>query len=101
MDIEILIKNGIVTHWLGNNEDVSDLFRNLTKQITRGVSNFYYSDLCQQLNDYCNSTCRKNKTILSLLIPSRYIEYLRTLPQLLIYGWATDQQEKFFHLQLK
>ncbi|GAB4835926.1 hypothetical protein Ancab_000845 [Ancistrocladus abbreviatus] len=63
-DIEFLVENGIVTHWLGNTEDVSDLFRNLTKQITINSSNFCYADLCQQLNAYCNSKCRKNKTIL-------------------------------------
>ncbi|GAB4827575.1 hypothetical protein Ancab_034457 [Ancistrocladus abbreviatus] len=63
-DIKILIENGIVAHSLGNNEDVSDLFRNLTKQITISGSDFYYSDLCQQLHGYCNSTWHKNKALL-------------------------------------
>ncbi|GAB4835932.1 hypothetical protein Ancab_000851 [Ancistrocladus abbreviatus] len=31
MDVEILIENDIVTNWLGNNEDVSNLFRNLAE----------------------------------------------------------------------
>ncbi|GAB4835921.1 hypothetical protein Ancab_000840 [Ancistrocladus abbreviatus] len=63
-DVEILIKKGIVTNGLGNNEDVSNLFGNLTKQSNIIAPNFYYLYVCQQLNDYYNSTWHKNKAIL-------------------------------------
>ncbi|GAB4835942.1 hypothetical protein Ancab_000861 [Ancistrocladus abbreviatus] len=63
-DVEILIENGILTNELGNNEDVSNLFRNLTKQITMSIPAFLYAEVCQQLNDYCRSTWHKNKAML-------------------------------------
>ncbi|GAB4835933.1 hypothetical protein Ancab_039515 [Ancistrocladus abbreviatus] len=63
-DVEILIENGILTNRLGNKENASNLFTNLVRQIPILDPNFYYSDLCQQLNDYCSSTWHKNKAML-------------------------------------
>ncbi|GAB4835947.1 hypothetical protein Ancab_000866 [Ancistrocladus abbreviatus] len=63
-DVQILIENGILTNRLGNNENASNLFTNLVKQINIFEPNFYYRDVCQQLNDYCSSTWHKNKAML-------------------------------------
>ncbi|GAB4835946.1 hypothetical protein Ancab_000865 [Ancistrocladus abbreviatus] len=63
-DVEILIEKGILTNRLGNNENASNLFTNLVRQIPISDPKFYYSNLCQQLNDYCSSTWHKNKAML-------------------------------------
>ncbi|GAB4835943.1 hypothetical protein Ancab_000862 [Ancistrocladus abbreviatus] len=63
-DVEMLIQDKIIENWLGTNEDVSDIFRNLQNYIRINPSTFYYSDVCQKLNDHCRSTWHKYRAIL-------------------------------------
>ncbi|GAB4835920.1 hypothetical protein Ancab_000839 [Ancistrocladus abbreviatus] len=63
-DVEMLIQDKIIENWLGTNEDVSDLFRKLRNHIMMDPLTFYYRDICQKLNDHCNSTWCKNRAIL-------------------------------------
>ncbi|GAB4835913.1 hypothetical protein Ancab_000832 [Ancistrocladus abbreviatus] len=63
-DVQMLIEAQIIENLLGNNEDVSDLFRKLCKNIGLVRSTFYYRDICQQLNKHCSSKWHKHKATL-------------------------------------
>ncbi|GMH11324.1 hypothetical protein Nepgr_013165 [Nepenthes gracilis] len=58
-DVEILVRNGIIENWLGNNEEASNLFSSLFKEIRLAGSNFYYSGICQDLKKYSNRRCNQ------------------------------------------
>ncbi|KAI3879217.1 hypothetical protein MKW98_028784 [Papaver atlanticum] len=49
-DVVVLRKEGIMKNYLGDDEDVADLFNNLGCEVT--LANFYYSELCDQVNTY-------------------------------------------------
>ncbi|GAB4854090.1 hypothetical protein Ancab_022672 [Ancistrocladus abbreviatus] len=63
-DVEMLVEGHIIENLLGNNVDVSDLFKNLCKNILFDASKFYYSHVCQQLNKHCSSKWHKHRAIL-------------------------------------
>ncbi|KAJ9167755.1 hypothetical protein P3X46_019355 [Hevea brasiliensis] len=52
-DVELLVKCGIMKNMLANNLEASMLFNNLAKEILFDSNVFYYSLLCEDLNDYC------------------------------------------------
>ncbi|KAI3912081.1 hypothetical protein MKW92_002877 [Papaver armeniacum] len=49
-DVGVLRKEGIMTNYLGDDEDVAALFNKLCCEVT--LANFYYSELCDQVNTY-------------------------------------------------
>ncbi|XP_057520260.1 UPF0481 protein At3g47200-like [Amaranthus tricolor] len=63
-DVAILIKSGVIENWLGNNEEVVNLFSKIFKQTRLKSSNFYYSCTCQQLNAYASIRWNQWKAIL-------------------------------------
>ncbi|GAB4855445.1 hypothetical protein Ancab_039769 [Ancistrocladus abbreviatus] len=63
-DVEILVQKGIIKNWLANNVEVSNLFNSMFRQIKLADSNFYYSTLCQKLNEYYYTPWRRQRAIL-------------------------------------
>ncbi|PIN08117.1 hypothetical protein CDL12_19310 [Handroanthus impetiginosus] len=51
-DVVLLVKHGIIKNALGENEAVADLFNNLFKEVVTETDNFYFADLCEDLNVY-------------------------------------------------
>jgi len=52
-DVEILVRYGIIENLLSNNEAVSTLFYNLSRENIISSKNFYFSDVLEDLNNYC------------------------------------------------
>ncbi|KAI3897017.1 hypothetical protein MKX03_015841, partial [Papaver bracteatum] len=52
-DVRVLCKQGILKHSLDHDEDVATLFNKLCCEVT--VANFYYSELCDLVNNYYNT----------------------------------------------
>eukprot|EP00258_Populus_trichocarpa_P032474 XP_024448493.1 UPF0481 protein At3g47200 isoform X3 [Populus trichocarpa] len=63
-DVEILVKEGIIENWLNDNDAVSRLFRNLSKEIILDVENFYFSGVVEDLNKYYRKRGHKWKAFL-------------------------------------
>ncbi|GAB4855429.1 hypothetical protein Ancab_039763 [Ancistrocladus abbreviatus] len=63
-DVEMLVERGIIENWLANNEEVSNIFNSMFKQIKLADSNFYYSTLCQKLNEYYYTPWRRQRAML-------------------------------------
>ncbi|CAN6681744.1 unnamed protein product [Malus baccata var. baccata] len=51
-DVELLVKNGIVEHLLGDNNEVSALINSLGKGVFVSRRRFYYATLLKDLNEY-------------------------------------------------
>jgi len=51
-DVEILVRYGIIENLLSNNEAVSTLFYNLSRENIISSKNFYFSDVLEDLNKY-------------------------------------------------
>ena len=51
-DVEILVKYEILRNGLHDNDAVSILFRNLSKEIFINVNSFYFSGVVEDLNKY-------------------------------------------------
>ncbi|KAK6912628.1 Protein of unknown function DUF247, plant [Dillenia turbinata] len=55
-DVDLLVQNGIIVNWLGNNEAVSNLLHSVCENIViTNFSEFYYSGLRDTLNAYCEN----------------------------------------------
>ncbi|KAF8389082.1 hypothetical protein HHK36_025767 [Tetracentron sinense] len=52
-DVSLLIDYEIIENWLGDNEDVSHLFNNLVKEVNLDTNKFYFSSVCDDLNEHC------------------------------------------------
>uniref|UniRef100_A0A7C8ZPV6 Uncharacterized protein n=1 Tax=Opuntia streptacantha TaxID=393608 RepID=A0A7C8ZPV6_OPUST len=63
-DVEMLVQNGVIENWLGNNEEAAALFANIFKQTRLRGDNFYYSNLCRDLNAYANTAWHRWKATL-------------------------------------
>ncbi|KAI9398666.1 hypothetical protein POPTR_003G209100v4 [Populus trichocarpa] len=63
-DVEILVKEGIIENWLHDNDAVSRLFRNLSKENVINVNNFYFSGVVEDLNKYYSKRVHKWKAAL-------------------------------------
>ncbi|KAL9233883.1 hypothetical protein vseg_008819 [Gypsophila vaccaria] len=63
-DVEILSRKGIIENWLGNNEEVANLFSKIFKQTRLKDPNFYYSGICRDLNAYASSSWHRWRAIL-------------------------------------
>ncbi|KAF9590344.1 hypothetical protein IFM89_033870 [Coptis chinensis] len=51
-DVEILQNHGIIDHWLGSDEDVMGILNKLCIEVNLDYE-FYFSELCEQVNNYC------------------------------------------------
>ncbi|KAL5789199.1 hypothetical protein ACOSQ2_004087 [Xanthoceras sorbifolium] len=60
-DVELLIHTGVIENRIMDSEGVSTLFRELSRDARIQHSNFYYSGLVKDLQDYCKSPCHKWK----------------------------------------
>ncbi|OVA16507.1 Protein of unknown function DUF247 [Macleaya cordata] len=56
-DVGLLRNQGIITNYLGDDEDVSALFNKLCCEVT--LANFYYAELCDQVNIYYKTRWHK------------------------------------------
>lgn len=63
-DVGILVQSGVIENWLGNNEEVANLFSNIFKQTRLKGSDFYYSGICKDLNAYAGTPWNRWKAIL-------------------------------------
>jgi hypothetical protein len=63
-DVEILVKKGIIENWLHDNDAVSRLVRNLSKENVINVNNFYFSGVVEDLNKYYRKRRHKWKAFL-------------------------------------
>ncbi|XP_057958662.1 UPF0481 protein At3g47200-like [Malania oleifera] len=52
-DVDLLIQNGIIENWLGDNYSVALMFNTLTKETSLSGSNFYYHGTCKRMNKFC------------------------------------------------
>ncbi|XP_074289644.1 UPF0481 protein At3g47200-like [Silene latifolia] len=64
-DVEILTRKGIIENWLGNNEEVAELFSKLFKETRLRNNKFYYSRICRQLNGYAKKPWHYYITVLN------------------------------------
>ncbi|CAN6681745.1 unnamed protein product [Malus baccata var. baccata] len=60
-DVELLLKNGIVQHLLGDNNEVSTLINSLGKGVLVSRDEFYYATLMKDLNQYYKKPWNKRK----------------------------------------
>ncbi|KAJ4718668.1 hypothetical protein OWV82_010318 [Melia azedarach] len=56
-DVHMLCENGIIDNWLGSEEDVSNFFKNLGRDVC--VNNFFFAELCQNVKKYANTRRQK------------------------------------------
>lgn len=70
-DVVLLVKKGVIDNLLGENQLVADLFNNLYKEVIEEQQDFYFAEICNNLNKYSkdyihqwNSTWFKWKLIL-------------------------------------
>jgi hypothetical protein len=55
-DVELLLRQGIIENWLGDDEVVSTMFNKLSENVF--ISIFYYAKIFADLNEHCSR--RKN-----------------------------------------
>ncbi|XP_074280514.1 UPF0481 protein At3g47200-like [Silene latifolia] len=63
-DVEILSRKGIIENWLGNNEEVANLFSRTFKLTRLDNPNFYYLGICRDMNAYASTKWHKWNAIL-------------------------------------
>ncbi|GJX94242.1 UPF0481 protein-like protein [Tanacetum coccineum] len=56
VDVGFLHYKGIIEHWLGNDNDVADLFNRLCQEVVADLNNSYLSGLTDKINN-----CRDNR----------------------------------------
>ncbi|KAF5938382.1 hypothetical protein HYC85_022641 [Camellia sinensis] len=63
-DVELLVRAKIIENWLGDNNDVSNLFNGLGKEVNICSDAYYFTELHKRLNDYCEIPSHKWKATL-------------------------------------
>lgn len=53
-DVGYLHYHGIIEHWLGNDDEVADLFNRLCQEVVFDINDSYLSGLSEQVNRYYN-----------------------------------------------
>ncbi|KAK9141658.1 hypothetical protein Syun_011058 [Stephania yunnanensis] len=59
-DVELLKRKGVIINGLGDDEEVSNMFNKIVKNVYMS-EDFYYSDLYEKVNDYYENPWRKWK----------------------------------------
>ncbi|CAN1231415.1 UPF0481 protein At3g47200 [Linum perenne] len=81
-DVQILERGGIIENELGDADNVSKLFNEMCKEIV--FKEFYYDELCEEVNDYCRKWWERSKAYLK----SVYLKNIWTIVSLVIAGWV-------------
>ncbi|KAF5938365.1 hypothetical protein HYC85_022624 [Camellia sinensis] len=63
-DVELLVQAKIIENWLSDNNDVSNLFNGLGKEVNINSEAYYFTELHKELNDYCEIPSHKWKATL-------------------------------------
>ncbi|XP_044501402.1 UPF0481 protein At3g47200-like [Mangifera indica] len=63
-DIELLVEKQIIENWLPDKEGASTLLNNLSNGTTLNPDNFYFSDLCEEMENYRAKSYNKWRAIL-------------------------------------
>ncbi|KAJ7966156.1 hypothetical protein O6P43_015672 [Quillaja saponaria] len=63
-DVDILVKEDIITNYLGDSNRVADLFNNLWKNVTHSNFNQEYLELCEKLGEFYKNPWHKRKATL-------------------------------------
>ncbi|XP_059642061.1 UPF0481 protein At3g47200-like isoform X2 [Cornus florida] len=58
-DADLLIQNGVVKSYLSDSATVAGLFNGLTTEVTLCHENYYFYDVCEKINTYCNVSWHK------------------------------------------
>ncbi|KAM7490112.1 hypothetical protein LguiA_033033 [Lonicera macranthoides] len=58
-DAELLIQNGIIEDWMGQNSIVADLFSKVGDEVWNHIPSHYLYDISKRLNEYCNVALHK------------------------------------------
>ncbi|KAM7493003.1 hypothetical protein LguiB_027612 [Lonicera macranthoides] len=53
-DADLLIQNGIIEDWVGQNSIVADLFSKVGDEVWNHIPSYYLYDISERLNEYCN-----------------------------------------------
>ncbi|KAK1390675.1 hypothetical protein POM88_018853 [Heracleum sosnowskyi] len=51
-DVELLVDCEVIENLLGENQQVADLFNNVYKEVIEEQKDFYFSEICNSLDDY-------------------------------------------------
>ncbi|KAM7490160.1 hypothetical protein LguiA_033081 [Lonicera macranthoides] len=63
-DVDLLVQNGILANWLGDSKAAARLFNKLCVNITVDDNNFFFFDICDDLNKYYEAPMHKRKATL-------------------------------------
>ncbi|XP_062176226.1 putative UPF0481 protein At3g02645 [Alnus glutinosa] len=63
-DVDLLVRNGILVHTLGNNNAVTSFVNKLSQRICSSEMNSNYSCLCEKLNTFYKVRCHRWKATL-------------------------------------
>ncbi|XP_027119575.1 UPF0481 protein At3g47200 isoform X1 [Coffea arabica] len=77
-DVDLLIEHKIIVNELGSSEQVADVFNNLYKEIVTDPKEFYFANLCNQLNEYSRDWLHKLVTKLTEWIASLRRDYFQS-----------------------
>ncbi|XP_007030490.2 PREDICTED: UPF0481 protein At3g47200 [Theobroma cacao] len=69
-DVALLSHSGIIVNWLGSNEEVAHMFNKLNDFVYLSTSNFYYSELFNDVNKYC----RGRWTLWKIKLRNKYFD---------------------------
>ncbi|KAK3037047.1 hypothetical protein RJ639_031621 [Escallonia herrerae] len=64
-DVDLLVEQGIIVNWLGQSAGVTALFNNATTHISYNNANFYFAQVCHDLNEFHKVNWNRWKTILN------------------------------------
>ncbi|KAK2976481.1 hypothetical protein RJ640_022428 [Escallonia rubra] len=64
-DVDLLIEEGIIVSWLGQSLGVATFFNNATTHFSLNSRNFYFSQLCHDLNAFYKGNWNRWKTTLN------------------------------------
>ncbi|XP_044501982.1 UPF0481 protein At3g47200-like [Mangifera indica] len=63
-DVELLVEKQIIENWLPDKEGASTLLNDLSNVTTLNPDHFYFSDLCEEMENYRAKSCNKWRAIL-------------------------------------
>ncbi|CAL5404721.1 unnamed protein product [Camellia sinensis] len=63
-DVEILSRVGIIDNWLGDDEEVSNIFNKISDAVSGTSMHFRYADIFNRVNIYCGQPCNRWMAIL-------------------------------------
>ncbi|KAK1390674.1 hypothetical protein POM88_018852 [Heracleum sosnowskyi] len=58
-DVDLLVKHGVIDNLLGESKLVATLFNNLCKEVMEEQKDFYFAEICNDLNKYSKTRIHK------------------------------------------